>query len=203
MPTSLTQPIHDNPNFTFEQFAWLCSRSLMPCILLRDTDLRIPTPEDIEKAIGAGEVARCEASLREAEDELRVLESRSEADWEADCAAHHERRVKEHEQAVARQAVVRERFTSMLQQAEAWQPPTPEHEGLKQQMIKQCQAELKDQSLERPQLSDAAKYREFALTNALNRKRWRTEDVQKARARVEFKSAWFKALQESIPLPSP
>ena len=201
MPTSLTQPIFDNPGFTFEQFAWLCTRAMIPAILLRDSEFRVPTEEDITSAVCASEVEHCEVRVRQSASELADMTARSAASWETENVAVHERRLREHEASLQRYTEQRGRFVRMLERVTAWQPPTPEHDGLKRLMIEQCQYETDQSPPSAPSAFTAEQYREDTLEYARRQVEWRTEDLRKARERVAFKDAWFKALRESVPLP--
>jgi hypothetical protein len=95
----------------------------------------------------------------------------------------------------------RGRFIRMLEQVNAWKPPTPEHEGLKRLMIEQCQYETNQSPPTAPSKVTAEKYRDDSLEYERRMVEWRTEDLQKARERVSYRDAWFKALLDSLPLP--
>lgn len=201
MSSSLTDPLIKDPSFTFQQFAWLCTRSLMMTILLRDSEFRVPTEEDITDAVCASEVEQNEASLRAAQEELAVHERMTAEQWQVENDAFRQRLITEHAASLARHTERRERFVKMLEQVYAWQPPTPEHESLKRVMTEQCQHELDERSPVPPVLANVEQYREQSLDYARKRVEWKTKDLQRSRERVAHREAWFKALRESIPLP--
>ena len=202
MPTAFTAFVLETPGATFEQFAWLCTRAMMPTrFLLRDEPFRIPTEADIVKAIAADFITIAEKRLEEAQRDLADAELRHPDEWAAENAASYARRVGEHEGDVARAAVAVAKLDAMLKRATEWETPD-ELAGLKKFMIEQLTDERERAKPwgEAPKRYSDDEYRANVLENRRRSVAARVEQLAQDRRNVAFRAAWFEALKASVPL---
>lgn len=202
MPTSFTAFVLENPSATFEQFAWLCTRAMMPTILLRDSDLRIPTEADLVQAIGASGLVGEEERFAAKQAELAAAEAKTSEQWAAENAASFARRSKEHEESAVRSKAARERLQAMLMHTTMWSPPSPEHEGLKKFMVDQLTGEVgrTDPGPAPTPMSDDD-FQADMLAYYRRAVEYGKQYLEQAQRNVAHRQAWFLALQQSVPRP--
>lgn len=136
MPTGYTAGIIDGEITTFEQFAKQCARAFGATVHMRDDDMKAPyvkrEPSDYHsKAIAVAEQQYNESkTIPDAElianKKAELLKSRAY-----------------HVEALEKSKVGYERMNAILQRAYAYEPPTPEHDGIKSFMIQQLTETIK------------------------------------------------------------
>lgn len=160
MPTGYTADLYEGKDVTFEEFALGCARAFGALITMRDDDSQTPIPEQFEPSeFYANE-------LREAQAELAEAEQRTDADWEALVLKSHEENLTRISGWKTRDAARKERYEGMLSQVEAWEPPTDEHQGLKEFMAEQLRSSIDfdtTQSYPEPVLKSASAFRAEVL----------------------------------------
>jgi hypothetical protein len=131
MPTGYTAPIEEDPTFTFEQYVWRCARAFGALIMMRDEPMDARVPERFEPS---GYYAR---ELGKERARLLELEGMSaEAVVAARNAAHQQARERV-ENSNRESSEKLERYRAIRSQVEAWEPPSPDHVGLKRFMLEQ------------------------------------------------------------------
>lgn len=195
MPTGYTADLHDGKAVSFADFALDCARAFGALVTLRDSpDADIP--DEFEPAsYHADRLAEAEAWLTELQ--LMSLDecyrrARDEFDeWQ--------RRRDEHiREADAR----RQRYEDMLVRVHRWQPPTPDHVGLKEFMVDQLRKSIEFDCSTRwyPEAPPISPYE------------WRDGQIEKARKDIERhreehakevqraadRTAWVRALRDSL-----
>ena len=137
MPTGYTAVLQDKPDTTFEEFVWQCARAFGACIMQRDDSRDTPLlmaeePSDYHsKAID-----KAKADLAELE---KMTPTEAEMRRQAEVVAE----IKEKAESRARRAGYRATYEAMIFRAQAWEPPTPDHEGLRGFMIQQIVDSIK------------------------------------------------------------
>lgn len=135
MPTGYTAGILDGKTTTFPQFAKLCMRAFGATIHLRDESLegeyepRTPGKYHIE------EIEKAKLLIKNAKhfsDKRIINEKESEL---TESKKYHLEAIKK-----AKQNLVK--LNGILSEIRKWQPPTPEHAGLKEFMIKQLEGTI-------------------------------------------------------------
>jgi hypothetical protein len=184
----------------FPRFAWSCARDFGALVHMRD--------EPMDAPITYPEVSDYhEQALRECSEELERLLSLSEAEREARGVALRtnalvslERTVREYLEKVAR-------CRAMLAQVEAWEPPTPLHEGLKNFMREQLLTSIGNAEEYYPALLEEARakdHREY-FQQAVKEARWgidyHTQQLEEERERVAERIAWLDGLKSSLSAP--
>jgi hypothetical protein len=138
MPTGYTADVQSGKVTEFPEFAMQCARAFGALIMMRDESSKAPIPERFEPKTSYYDEALASAKARLAE--LLAMSP------EAVTAAAEE----SHKDAVARwsarraaRAAERQRYEAMLAKVAAWEPPTPEHDGMKKFMADQLRESIK------------------------------------------------------------
>ena len=130
MPTGYTAGILDGTIKDFPQFAKLCMRAFGATVMMRDEPLskewepRVPSDYHLK-------------AIEKANNDLVKAKSLSDEDILALVRAELLKSKEYHEKGILECAENHKRLDDILIQAEAFTPPTEEHEGIKDFMIKQ------------------------------------------------------------------
>ena len=196
MPSGYTAAIHDGKKQTFTEFAMNCARAFGALVLLRD-EPNAPIPDEFPPS---------EHDKRwrdEALTKLLTLERRTTTEWadaqRAEVAEHNAYVARTSEQAAA----LRTRYDRMLADVNAWQPPTTEHQALKDFMVKQleesiafdCSTSYLTQRDEKP-LQD---YIDQTLRAARSQHERAEQSWQAEQSRAKGRTSWVRALRNSLP----
>ena len=141
MPTSYTAPIYEGEeNFTFKKFAMRCARNFGALIEMRGEPLDAEI--DFDKCFQPSDyykkaLERVEKEYQEfldnpptAEELGKKYDEKVNNDFEKFLERRESRKV------------LQERYAAMLEQVKAWEPPTEEHNNLKEFMISQLQRSM-------------------------------------------------------------
>lgn len=127
MPSGYTADIGDGSIKDFRTFALRCARNFGACIMQRDDPMsdppKVAEPSDYHLVNKNRAIAELE-KLNAMSDEAAATEAQKEFDAKA---AERNRVLKE-------KSEVEQRYKAMLAEVEAWEPPTPDHEGMKKFM---------------------------------------------------------------------
>lgn len=135
MPTGYTAGVADGTLSDFRTFALQCARNFGATIMQRDEPTEsLPRLREVSPFY-AKERARAEARVA-------ALRAMTPDEAERAAAAEYAQRTKEAQEFTARTAETRARYEAMLHAAEAWTPPTKEHEGLKTFMLDQLRESI-------------------------------------------------------------
>jgi len=173
----------------------MCARAFGATIEMRDEPLSAPIPEEFKattyhaKNLEESKVRLVElAAMPPEEAAARALES-----YNAECArrAEYERERKAKEQ----------RYVRMLAKAHVYVAPTPDHEGLRSFMIDQLQRSIDfDCNFKHPPLAqvDGQAWLNEQIESAAKDVKYHAEAVQKELELSAQRTAWVKALRESL-----
>jgi hypothetical protein len=199
MPTGYTQPLYDGEDITFEQFVLRCSRAMGAAIMQRDEspDVEIRLREVDQHYVD--NVEKAGAALVQAW-------GRPDETWAELQAAEIVKSQTFRDEYVAKSNGVADRYTEMLLAVQAWEPPTSEHQGLKEFMVSQIEDSLDfdisnyvpDVVAEMP----VSEYREREIVRLALVLEQETTRLQEERDRVRSQNAWVNALRESLGLSS-
>lgn len=196
MPTGYTAKIADGT--TFNDFVMACARGMGALIMMRDEPSNAPIPERFEpsdyhatKQVAAEmELGRL---LRMAPEEA---EQATRTEFMEESARHFETMQKNDD--------LRQKYEAMLAEVKAWQPPTPDHEGVKKFMAEQITGSIDFDC-------DNGYYRDNA-PKRLNGPEWLEKKIAAARhdidhhrknhseevERTESRNRWLKSLRDSL-----
>lgn len=194
MPTSYTAPVQDGDISTLAEYALRCACAF--AIDMRDKPLGPlddPTPPDTtyyDKATteATAELVRLESDEYAANAMQREQTEREEADAKY----------------AAKKAETKRRYKAMLAQVVQWQPPTPEHQGLRDfmesQLLESIKFDCPDSKYSLPKPPDTlAAWRLDRIVKLHKDLAYYSEQIQKAHARHAHNAEWARALRASLP----
>lgn len=135
MPTCYTSILAEREDMTLRDFALMCARNFGALVMMRDEPLDAPIPEKFEPE--AYIKKNLDEAQKEYDDFLALTEDEQRAYLERTYTEMVEGYEKEIKEESAKKEVLRKRYNAMLLKVVKWTPPTPEHEGLRDFMIKQ------------------------------------------------------------------
>ena len=199
MPTGYTAEVQEGKITELEDFVLICARAMGACIMQRDNDLherhalRTPAPHYRQWAQEAQEEYERALSwtISEAQD-------MADKDYQKHVVAWKEREAKRVEE--------KERYEAMVAKVTAWEPPTPEHEGLKTFMLEQLTESIRfdcNYSYPKPFPQSGQEYKDAQLAGASeSMARYDAMDAEEVE-RCRTQNEWIVALYESLGLEVP
>jgi hypothetical protein len=196
MPTGYTDAIKDGINF--QTFAMNCARAFGATITLRDESVGGEAiPEQFEPD------SYHLRALTAARETLSTLESMTTAECDLKAAAEHTTHEVQRLLRIKEKDALRQQYQEMLVCAEQWVPPSEEHAGLKEFMVKQIQdsinwdCDVSFYATPTPNLTglewaEAAK--EKAIKDISYHKKKHAEEID----RTAQRNAWIGALRNSL-----
>lgn len=196
MPTGYTADIKNG--ITFEQFVLGCARAFGACVSLRDEPSSTPIPDEFKpNEYYIAEIAKAKTRLTK-------LKSLTAKEIHREAEKDYQKQLKSHVNMLANKYDLLGKYKAMLEQVKAWQPPTPEHQGLKDFMIQQISTSIEHdcdmvwiKSLKPKKLADAdwiSKQIEHEVANLEYHTKENKEEIERAKGRT----AWVKALRDSL-----
>lgn len=197
MPTGYTAGVQDGSVRTLRDFALRCARNFGATIMQRDDAMDVPPAHrevsDYYKRCLAGARER----LKNAQDMTEDAAGRvADEEHTAAMRSFFESRDKAREE--------RRRYMDMRRSVEAWQPPTPDHAGLKTFMLSQLDESIKfDCGPDRDPPTHRTGAQWLAETRADAAKSVALYEVEHAKevARCAEANAWIDALYASLASP--
>lgn len=196
MPTGYTAAIKDG--ITFDQFILRCARAFGPLISMRDDPLDTPIPETLTAS--TYHLDRLKEDTATRFDLLAMSDAEVQALLDADYA----KEVAEYERMIADKDELRQRYTSMIEQVKAWQPPTDDHAPLKQFMESQLAESIKHDCNvhgEPPVKKTVGEYRDERVSRLDWSIDYHNKEQAQEDARTASRNAWLQQLRASIAQP--
>ena len=196
MPTGYTAIIDDNPSVTFEQFLWRCTRAMGACVMMRDDPFDTPIPESFQPSdYYPNRIAEMQAER----DKVALL-----TDEECDVEAR--KAFDEEQSANTSYAVERttssDRYDAMQKAVEGWEPPTPDHQGLKDFMLEQLNTGRPySYTPSQSKLLSGVEWKQEKLQRLDENIRDCTAENEREIQRTNERNEWLKQLRESVPPP--
>lgn len=200
MPTGYTAPIYEGEkDFTFEKFAMRCARNFGALAHLREKSKEEAI--DLEKDFQPNSFYKdmLEVAEKDYQDFLDNPPTEEQLNKEFDEYVQMEQaRFLEREQKIE---AIRKRYEDMIKKVLAWQPPTPEHQSLKDFMLNQLWDSIEfDCSLYAPDVKDREGYFKDAMSpdHILRRISHYREMWEKEVRRSEECKKYVKELMDSL-----
>lgn len=195
MPTGYTADVADGKVTDFRTFALRCARAFGATIMQRDDPMsEPPKPREVDDYYTRA-VAERKAKIA-ALDAMTVEEANDAA------ALAYGEALKRHRESIQRNTDTRNRYNAMLAEAMAWEPPTPEHAGLKDFMVEQLTEGRKFDTGYTPE-PPTRQSGEFWLAHekaeASRSLAYARESLAKEIERAEGANAWIAALYDALP----
>ncbi|KKN59536.1 hypothetical protein LCGC14_0541500 [marine sediment metagenome] len=134
MPTGYTDAI--KKGITFKEYALGCARAFGALITMRDEPQSEPIPDEFQPSVYHAE------ALVEAKAELERLNSMSLGEALDHAENEYEAKKRDIDSAVEANSKLMDQYNAMLEQVQAWQSPTPEHNKLKEFMVEQIKSSI-------------------------------------------------------------
>lgn len=195
MPSGLTAGLYEGEQ-SFEDYMWRVARGFGALVTLRDSP-DAPIPEEFKPSTYHDE------KLEEAEARLRELDTMTVAVAADRIREERERAIERRAEVRAERDTLRARYEAMLERVEQWEPPTPEHVGMKEYAAKALRESIDFDcggSLY-PEIPEAVtpqgwveKERERAMDDIEYHSAERAKEIERAQQRT----AWTRALRDSL-----
>ena len=146
--TGYTSGVIDGKIATLKDFAMLCARAMGACIMMRDEPSSTAIPDEFRPSTWSKDAQAM------AQEELDALLALSPAEVVAKATSFYVDERTRREKANEECRLARARCLEMALKVDAWQPPTPDHQGLKTYMFDQLRitaegnSDLYDEPLE-------------------------------------------------------
>ena len=193
MPTGYTADIYDGKDISFSDFALKCARAFGACIEQRDDD-----PNDKPKLI------------EKTKDNYHIKKIEKAKKWKKPTKAEFDAYVKNqtayYNEQIDKQNKLKASYQKMLDKANAWTPPTKEHEGLKKFMINQLTESMEfdcSNDYYQRELNNIKQltYNQYVNDMRASNKRdieYHTNALREDNERVDTRNAWISALYKSL-----
>jgi hypothetical protein len=196
MPTGYTAMLNDE-DVTFPAFAMECARAFGALILMRDDPKGTPIPDEFQPNTSYYDESQAAAEARLAELRAMTPEDIVQANQEerADVLEQRARSTMERRD-------LRLRYEAMLAEVQAWEPPTEDHQGLKDFMAEQITSSIKFDCtpISYPEMpaSDPAEWFEAQVAKCERDIAYAEERRAEEIERVAQRNGWVRALRESL-----
>lgn len=196
MPTGYTAAIKDG--ISFETFIWSCARQFGALIMMSDDPHDAPIPEKFEPSdYHIKEIAKLQA-------ERKRLVNMTEAKAEKEAQAEFKKELEYNAERISEANATKKKYSEMLLKVRAWQPPTPDHIGLKDFMIQQIESSI--------DFDCDTKYYLDKQVKMLTGKEWLATHIKETRRQLQYhidenlkeiertssRNQWINDLRESL-----
>ena len=195
MPTGYTTAIYEGKEQSVEDFILRCARAMGACIMQRDDPFDDPPKKQYPCDYNA-------KRLIEAKQELDRLQAMSESQINEEARKERKDKIDERIKHDKIALELRGRYQNMLYAVEGWQPPTPDHKGLKEFMIEQLKTSINfDCSTgwpEIPPVITAEEWRQKKIQQTIRDIAYHTKENQKEIERTKGRNRWISQLYVSL-----
>lgn len=196
MPTGYTSYIYDGKPVTFEQYALGVARAFGACVTLRDDPKDADIPDKFEPS------DHHKKRIDEAKARLIYVDSWDENQWETKAERAYESELKKYHERLAKTKDLKLRYEAMLAKARAFKPPTPDHEEYAKMLVEQLEKSIEfdcsTKYLTEPTKKTGSKFKAEVINDLCKNIDYHEKEHRKEVERAEKRTAWVRALRESI-----
>lgn len=200
MPTGYTADLYEGNDQSMETFVLRCARVMGACILQRDN------PFDDLPALSAPSDYHLN-QIRDAERELSRLNALTVDDAAAEAREERRLAIEERISLDKKALELRERYLAMLHQVYGWQPPTPDHAGLKDFMIEQLKTSMDHDCWtgypDIPPVTSGEAWLQQKKEDLIKDVAYHTKENQNEVDRTRSRNRWITELYKSLGMESP
>lgn len=196
MPTGYTAAVQDGSILKFSDFAMICAKAMGACVTLRDESIDAPLPAKFEP-----QTEHHQKSGAKSQKKLLALENLSTEDIVIQASLHYKNGIKEYAKSNDKAELHRLRYKKMLEEVQAWDPPTDDHWGLREFMIEQLEESIKfdcDSALQYPERLTPTEWHNKELEAAASDVEYHNRAIAEEISRVNTRNAWIGALRTSL-----
>jgi len=192
MPTGYTDCI--SKEASFKEFATHCAYAFGALVAFRDSGVRDELPKKIE----ASDYHK--KRINELKQEQRNLKTTDQGKYNRE---QHKKDIAYYEGRINEANSLREKYNAMLEKVRAWQPPTPDHDGMKKFMIEQITMSIEgdcDTSYYKEKLNNyiLADHYHKRLAEIPKDIQYHTEKQKEEEKRIAERNGWLQALKKSL-----
>jgi hypothetical protein len=194
MPTGYTANI--GKGISFQNFVLNCARAFGALVTMRDDPADAEIPDSFEPSdYHIKEIEKANIILAELE-KMTIAEAQSRAEKDfAEELRSYQVRIEEY-------SALRQKYVDMLQKVNVWNPPTADHNGLKDFMVQQIESSINfdcsTAHLTKPKMLTPQEWISKQTENALWSLNYHREEYQKEKERCAGRTAWVRAIKESL-----
>ena len=191
MPTGYTTDIYNGKDVSFRDFALTCARQFGACIMQRDD------PADEKPKIMPEESYHTE--------ELKKL-GKFKKPTKAEFEKYVKIKIADCKETIDKMKKLQKAYTIKIKEAQNWNPPTPEHEGLKKFMIQQLTDSMQFDCNYDHYESELKKLNEITYDDYVNKQKkhhkWKikyhTDYLEKDLNGIRQRNKWIQDLYNSL-----
>lgn len=200
MPTGYTAGVADGTIKTFREFALTCARAFGACVMLKDEPLSSEIPEFEPCDYHSKELQKDERELAKilaaSDEELRGIHDQEMQE-----------KVRRAEKGLADNTEQLCRYSAMLQEAQRYLPPTPDHSALAQFMVSQLKESLSfddssDYWKREMQTIPFDEWKQTKLTKLKSGIERHKDEYKKDVERTNQRNKWVRDLKRSLEHPT-
>lgn len=197
MPTGYTAFIEDGKITTGNDFILLCSRAFGALVEMRDEQLDAPIPDSFKPS----DYHKKQIEIYERD--LKRFESMTEEEAQAEIDAAHEEENRSMLAGLEHAKQKNATYEKVLAEVRKWEPPTPEHNGVKDYAIEQIEMcmdsdySFYEKRIGRPKMP-AREWLDFKIERMKENIDYHKKEWMKEKARCESRNLWIRQLKESL-----
>lgn len=201
MPTGYTAAIEKG--ISFEHFVLSCARNFGACIALRDENSDVlPTIENV--TFGRDEYSKEE--LEQEESNLIYYKNLSDEDWKNEQQQSIQNEQNWINEQIKKKTELLEKYHLMRQKVYEWNPPTPEHYGLRDFMLSQIDDSIKHDcdlsyykgKLEILKTETVEEYKEKTIADCERSIEYFKKEIRENNKRNKNRVEWVQQLLDSL-----
>jgi len=196
MPSGYTAIIGEKDDLTFREFALICARAFGACVEMREDSLS----KEIPKEFVPSDYHKREISNHT----IKLQELNAMTPHQAGLHAKKEYldARKRYNEFLAKKDALKKKYLRMLEQVKKWTPPTEDHNGLYEFMIKQIEDSIKFDCGDYSSMTPIEKSAKVWLHDAIEREikdiAYHTKEYSEEVERVNGRNEWIRVLRESL-----
>lgn len=193
MPTGYTYPVVEGNVTEFNDFAMSCARAFGALITMRDDPMDAPIPDEFTPSTEYDNLISTDSKL------MGQIQAMTNAEAEAAAQDAHAEALKDRAKYLENKELEASRLNSMLMKVCAWQPPTPDHNEMKEFMIEQLTISMPGSYAPSiPAAMDGATWRKTELDRLAESVVRNRQDRDKEINRAASRTKWVNALRQSL-----
>lgn len=198
MPTGYTSDIYECKEVSGKQFLTTCARAFGATIMMRDEPLDTPIPEEFPVD------DHYEKQLKIAQEELKKYQNMSIEEAEKLVEEFYQDEIDRNEKYYNKKLALKERYEKVLTEVKQWQPPTSEHNSLKEYAINQLTESIDfdcgnlEEYLKEIKKPTPQEYIKSKIDHCIWEVNYYTKDWMEEIKRTNERNLWIKQLRESL-----
>jgi len=196
MPTGYTAGIAGN--MSFNEFIMDCARAMGACITMRDDPRSTEIPDKFEPS------TYYIKAFKKATQRFTTLQKMSAKEAEKEAKKEFKKAVENNQKNISDNNELRKKYQTMLASVKEWQPPTPDHKGLKSFMVEQISESIEHDCSNSyyldnpPKMLSGEEWLSKKISAALRNINYYETENQKEVERANGRTLWVQQLKKSL-----